>query len=109
MNNSSMPDKNSTLELTLLCPSQTSTPVQYSHQRSTDWNLPPRKFTAECSQSDTDSFAASEPLATDPPSRNLLPHQNDATRAMSPRIMCHPISMSYPRSVQMTPSAVRIV
>ena len=36
-----MPDKISNLESTLLCPSQTSTPVQYSHQRSTDWNVPP--------------------------------------------------------------------
>ena len=41
MNTSTMPDKISNLESTRLCPSQTSTPVQQSHRRSTDWNVPP--------------------------------------------------------------------
>ena len=41
MNNSSMLDKISNFESTLLCPSQTSTPVQYSHRRSTDANVRP--------------------------------------------------------------------
>ena len=41
MNKSSMPDEISNLESTLLCPSKTSTQVQHSQRRSTDWNVTP--------------------------------------------------------------------